>query len=409
LGARREVVDPVILGLSAGRTSPVDLRTRLAIDEAGQRALLNAPRPGVGELTILCTCHRTEVYFTADGMEAADALHVVAGLLPGLQPTDHHDLRFMEGAEAIEHLFRVASGLDSLVVGEPQVLGQVRRAYTAARREGAAGPVLSNIFGRAIRIGRQVRAETRIGRLGHSIGSIAADHLTERLGDLHGLTAAVVGAGEAAADAAGSLRKAGATVHVTSRSAASTARLARTLDATAHPLDGLPAMLAAADFAVVAVSGGTLVRPGDLPPRSLRRPYLVYDLSMPKAVDAGGRRDVEVLTLSDLSAPLNPEIIDAVIDAEAMVRKEVALLERWIDTRASGPLIRDLRAKADSLVRQEVDRAIAGMDLSAEARERVAALGTRIANKLLHGPTAALRDADEPTRALVKRVFGLEP
>ena len=85
----------MILALSAGRTSPADLRGRLALDEAGQRSVLNAPRPGVGELTVLCTCHRTEVYFTADGMEA-DAVHVVAGLLPGLQPTDHHDLRFLE-------------------------------------------------------------------------------------------------------------------------------------------------------------------------------------------------------------------------------------------------------------------------------------------------------------------------
>ena len=398
----------MILALSAGRTSPADLRARLALDDAGQRAVLSAPRPGVGELTILCTCHRTEVYFTADGMEA-DAVHVVAGLLPGLQPTDHHDLRFMEGSEAIEHLFRVASGLDSLVIGEPQVLGQVRRAYTAARREGAAGPVLSNIFGRALRIGRQVRAETRVGILGHSIGSIAADHLVGRLGDLHHRSAAIVGAGEAAGDAAEFLRKAGAAVHVTSRAPASTAKLARMVDATPHPLDHLAEVLAVADFAVVAVSGGRLVRPEDIPRRTAERPYLLVDLSMPRAVDAGGRPDVEVLHLEEFPAPLNPEIIEAVIDAEALVRKEVALLERWLDVRASGPAIRDLRAKAETLVRQEVDRALAGLDLTAEGRERVASLGMRIANKLLHGPTTALREADEPTRILVKRLFGLEP
>jgi glutamyl-tRNA reductase len=398
----------VILALSAGRTAPADLRARLALDEAARRAILNAPRPGVGELTILCTCHRTEVYFTADGMEA-DAVHVVAGLLPGLQPIDHNDLRFMEGSEAIEHLFRVASGLDSLVIGEPQVMGQVRRAYTVARREGAAGPVLSNIFGRALRIGRQVRADTGIGRLGYSIGSIAADHLAHRLGDLHGMTGAIVGAGEAAADAATSLRKAGATVHVTSRAPASTSRLARLIDATPHPLDELADVLELADFAVVAVSGGILARAADLPERSAGRPYLVYDLSMPRAVDAGGRADVEVLHLEELPAPRNPEIIEAVIDAEAMVRKEVALLEHWLDARASGPVIRDLRTKAETLVRQEVDRGLVGLELTAEERERVASVAMRIANKLLHGPTAALRDADESTRALVKRLFGLEP
>ena len=398
----------MILALSAGRTSPPDLRARLALDEAGQRAVLNAPRPGVGELAILCTCHRTEVYFTAEGMEA-DAVHVVAGLLPGLHPTDQNDLRFMEGWEAIEHLFRVASGLDSLVIGEPQVLGQVRRAYTAARREGAAGPVLSNLFGRALRIGRQVRAETRIGRLGHSIGSIAADYLVDRFGDLHGRTAAIVGAGEAASDAAEPLRKAGAAIHVTSRAPASTARLARSLDATAHPLDQLAGVLEAADFAVVAVGGGTLVQPHHIPPRTPEHRYLLVDLSMPAAVDAGGRPDVEVLHLDKLPAPGDLEIAEAVIDAEALVRKEVAILERWLDTRASGPAIRDLRARAETLVRQEVDRAVAGLDLTPEGRDRVAALGMRIANKLLHGPTTALREADEPTRTLVKRLFNLEP
>jgi glutamyl-tRNA reductase len=395
----------VILALSAGRESPPELRARLALGEEGQRAVLTAPRPGVGELAILCTCHRTEVYFTADGMEG-DAVHVVAGLLPGLLPADHNDLRFMEGSEAIEHLFRVASGLDSLVIGEPQVLGQVRRAYTAARRHGSAGPVLSNVFDRALRIGREVRAGTGIGRLGHSIGSIAADHLVDRFGDLHGFTAAVVGAGQAAGDAAQALRKAGAVIHVVSRAPASTARLARNLGAVAHPMDELPDVLGLADFTVVAVSGGTLVRPEMLPRRT--PPYLVVDLSVPRAVDATGRSDVEVLSLEELPAPLNPQIVEAVIDAEAVVRKEVAVLERWLDVRASGPAIRDLRTKADILVRTEVERALAGMDLPAEARERVAALGMRIANKLLHGPTTALREADEPTRSLVKRLFGLD-
>jgi glutamyl-tRNA reductase len=397
----------MILALSAGRTSPPDLRTRLALDDARQRAVLNAPRPGIGELAILCTCHRTEVYFTADGL-GADAVHVVAGLLPGLHPTDHSDLRFMEGSEAIEHLFRVASGLDSLVVGEPQVLGQVRRAYTKARQEGAAGPVLSNIFGRALRIGKQVRAEARIGLLGHSIGSIAADYVVDRLGDLHGRTAAIVGAGEAASDAAESLRKAGAAIHVTSRNASSTETLADLVDAVPHPLDRLPEVLEVADFAVVAVSGGLLVRPHHVPRRSPERPYLLVDLSMPRAVDAGGRADVEVLHLDKLPVPKNPEIVEAVIDAEALVRKEVVSLERWLDSRASGPAIRDLRTRAEQVVHQEVDRALAGLDLTAEERERVAALGMRIANKLLHAPTTALREADEPTRALVKRLYNLD-
>jgi glutamyl-tRNA reductase len=397
----------VIIALSAGRDAPSELRARLALDEEGQRLLLRAPRPGVGELAILCTCHRTEVYATADGAEA-DAVHVVAGLLPGLRPTDQHDLRFMDGAEAIEHLFRVACGLDSLVVGEPQVLVQVRRAYVLAQQEGAAGPVLSNVFGRAIHLGKRARTDTPLGRLGQSIGTIATSYLASRFGTLEGRRGAVVGAGIAATDAAMSLRSAGAKVRVVSRSSAAAERLARRADATVHPLDQLSGVLLDSEFAVVAVSGGMLVRPPQLPRRNGGDPFIVLDLSVPRAVDVDEVEGVELRSLEEIPVPRGPEVTSAVIDAEALVRKEVAELERWLDTRASGPLIRDLRARADVMVRDEVARTISGMDLSPDDQERIAGLAVRITNKLLHGPTAALRDADEETRELISRLFGLE-
>ena len=146
----------MILALVADRTAPAELRARLAYDEASQRALLDADRPGVGELAVLCTCHRTEAYFTSL-RTTSEAVHGVAGVLPGLLPTDVADLRVMEGLEAVEHLFRVTCGLDSRVVGEPQVLGQVRRASVLARDMGSSGPALANVFGRAIRLGKQVR------------------------------------------------------------------------------------------------------------------------------------------------------------------------------------------------------------------------------------------------------------
>ena len=188
----------MILALVADRTAPADLRSRLAYDEPAQRAVLEAERPGVGELAILCTCHRTEVYFTSEG-SVSDAVHGVAAILPGLLPTDVADLQVMDGLEAVEHLFRVTCGLDSRVVGEPQVLGQVRRAFVLARDVGSTGPALANVFGRAIRLGRRVRSDTELGSIGQSIGSIAADHVRQRLGDLAGRAGVVVGAGEAAA------------------------------------------------------------------------------------------------------------------------------------------------------------------------------------------------------------------
>jgi glutamyl-tRNA reductase len=398
----------VIIALSAGRDSPPELRARLAYDEEQQRKILNSPRPGVGEVAILVTCHRTEVYATADGTES-DAVHTLAGLLPGgLLPTDHQDLRFMDGSEAVEHLFRVACGLDSLVIGENQVLGQIRRAYTLAEEEGAAGPVLSNLFGRAIRLGRRARSETALGRLGMSVGTITADHLSSRLNGLQGRVGAVVGAGEAAADAARALSHAGATLSVMSRKLESAKALAGDIGGEFLSLDDLERAFDKSDFAVVAVSGKFVVGSDRFPTRTPEDPFLVIDLSVPPSVERNGRTDVELRSLEELPGPRGREVTEAVIDGEALVKKEIAELERWADTRESGPVIRDLRRRTEAMVREEVGKALAATQLSPEEAEKVAALAMRIANKILHGPSVALREGDKQTRELIRRIFGIE-
>src|SRR2546426_1651259 len=162
----------MILALVADRAAPAELRSRLAYDEPAQRAVLEAERTGVGELAILCTCHRTEVYFTSLGAES-EAVHAVAAILPGLLPTDQADLQLLEGLGAIEHLFRVACGLDSRVVGEPQVLGQVRRAPAPAPGAGSPRPALAHIFRRAGRPGERGRHRPRPGPLRPRSGSHA--------------------------------------------------------------------------------------------------------------------------------------------------------------------------------------------------------------------------------------------
>jgi glutamyl-tRNA reductase len=397
----------MILALVADRSAPAELRSRLAYDEPTQRSLLDADRPGVGEMAILCTCHRTEVYFTSLG-PASEAVHGVAGILPGILPTDVADLQMLEGMEAVEHLFRVTCGLDSRVVGEPQVLGQVRRAYVLARDMGSTGPALANIFGRAIRLGRGVRTGTGLGRIGQSIGSIAADHLRQRLGGLAGRAGVVVGAGEAATDAAERLTKLGARLSIVSRTRASAAKLAGQLEAPAYALRDLAAVLDKSEFAVVAVSGGVLVRPRHLPVRPPDQPFVMVDLSVPRAVNVDGRADVDLCSLEEIHGPGGPDVAAAVTAAEAMVAAEVGRLGQWLESRESGPAIRQLRERAGALVAEEVARAVAGLDLPEPARARIDALGMRIANKLLHGPTTALREADDTTRTGIMRMFGLD-
>ncbi|MEO7803921.1 MAG: glutamyl-tRNA reductase [Actinomycetota bacterium] len=394
----------MIIALSAGRDCPVELRSRLALGERSQRGLLMAPRPGVGELAILSTCHRTEIYATADGDEA-DAVHAVAGILPGLLPTDQHDLRLMQGSEAIEHLFRVACGLDSLVVGETQVLGQVRRAFVMAQKAGSAGPVLSNIFGRAIRLGRTVRSETALGRVAGSIGGISAEYLTSRLGSLKTKEALIVGAGEAATDAARALWKLGARVTVVSRTITSAQALASTIDGVARPFKELTAAMQDADFAVVAISGGAVISQEMVPTRSNGSPFVIVDLSIPTVVVVNGRTDIDVKTLDELPGPRGPEVTDAIIDAEALVKKEVADLKRWADTR---PDVSDLRSWTESLVHDEVARSLAPMNLTGEQQASVEMLALRIANKIIHGPTTTMRNADQTTRDNIRKLFGLD-
>lgn len=397
----------MILALSAGREAPGELRARLALDDSGQRKLLRKSRPGVGEMAVLCTCHRTEIYATAEG-PTADALHAVAALLPDLKASDHHDLTFLEGLEAVGHLFRVACGLDSLVVGEPQVLGQVRKALTIAGEEKSAGPVLSNVFGRAIRLGRRVRSETTLGQVAKTIGLVATRYLDRRLGGLEGRAGLVVGAGEAAQDAALALSKSGAKLEVLSRTPASARRLATQIGGTAGTFEELDQSLARSEFAVFATSGGKLLGSWQFPPRESGRPLLVLDLSVPPAVELDGRDGIELHTLEDLPGPRGPEIAAAVIDAEAMLKKEITELERWVDTRESGPVIRSLHDWAEAIAREEVGRAAAGLDLTDEQREGLEMIAIRIARKILHEPTRTLRESDEETRHQIQRLFGLE-
>ena len=351
----------MIVALSAGRQSPVELRERLALSEEGQRELLNGPRPGLAELIVLSTCHRTEIYATGDGLDS-DVVHAVAAIMPGLLPTDHHDVRLLQGADAIEHLFRVACGLDSLVIGEPQVLSQVRRALTMAEEAGSTGPVLTNIFGRAIRLGRQVRSETPLGRLARSVGEFAADYLNTRFEQMSEVKVLIAGAGEIARDAAFGCRKAGAALTVVSRSQESADDLAADVGADAYTLDSLPQLLARADVAIVALSGNFRISEEDFSD-DWRTPLLILDLSVPRVVDVVGHDLIEVIDLDELPGPRGPEVIDAMIDAESMVKKEVADLMHWADTRASGPAIKELHAFAEQVVRDEVRRAMGGLGL----------------------------------------------
>ena len=158
----------------------------------------------------------------------------------------------------------------------------------------------------------------------------------------------------------------------------------------------------------MAVSGGVAVRPRHLPVRSPDEPFVVVDLSVPRAVDVGRRTDADLQSLEGIHGPGGPDVAAGIAAAEAIIAAEVARLGQWLESRESGPAIRQLRERAGSLVTNEVTRALSGLDVPELARARIEALGMRIANKLLHGPTTALREADDTTRIAIMRMFGLD-
>lgn len=398
----------MIIAVSIGRDTPAELRARVALGEDEQVGLLRAPPPGIDELVALSTCHRTELYATCTGSEA-DALHALIARLPGLRTADQPDVRSLRGHEAVHHLYRVAAGLDSLVVGEQQILGQVRRALQIAQREGSAGPTLANVFGRALAVGKRVRAETSVGAMGLSIGALTAAHLGTALGDLRERSAVVIGAGEAASDAASALAAAGARIAVASRSITSARRLATSVAGTAHGLDEMPELFARADCGVLAVGGGTIVTNDHLPNVRRGLPLLLVDVSMPPSIDIRDRADVRVDTLDDLRAPRALTDAPALARAETMVRASADTFARWMQMRDDANAIGRLRAYADTVVDTELARFFVSMPLDEQDRERVAALGRRIARKLMHGPTVAMREGDPAVRAALRDAFGIDP
>lgn len=288
--------------ISADMSCPAETRAGLELERHASQ---------FDESILLRTCHRAEIYVSAQ-------LPSLVALNERLEKEAARPLSLLLDADAVEHLFRVASGLESLVIGEAQILSQVRRAYRGARISGTVGPVLAGVFDRAIFLGRRARSRTSLGRLGHSIGSIAGMKLAEVFGGLYRRRGAIIGAGEAARDAARHLADAGAHLAVLNRTRQHAVELARTLGGASYPLEEMEAVLSRIDFAVVAVSG-TRVR------IDATGPLVVVDLSSPRAVAPSF--GATVIGLEDLSPSRGPEVRRAIFEAEALISEELARFE----------------------------------------------------------------------------------
>jgi glutamyl-tRNA reductase len=398
----------IVVGLSH-RTVPLALLERATVPRARlPKALADlAGREFLGESVVLSTCHRTEVYTVAERFHGAvqDVRHFLSehAFAPPEDVSDH--LYTFHDNAAVAHLFTVAAGLDSALLGESEILGQIREAWHVARAEGAAGPRLSALFRHAVEVGKRVRSETAIGRGVTSLSQAAVAMARRRVGSLAGLRVLVVGTGEIGEGMVADLAAADPApeVLVANRTWERAVALASRVGGRALELEALPAAVAEADVLFASTGAPTvLIEPADLAAGLARRqgrPLLIVDLGMPRNVDPAVRalEGVTLLDLDDLRA-----FVDAGLDqrrreaerARAIVAEEVARFVAEVTARQVAPTVTSIRRMADEVRRAELDHYGARLaSLDPRQREAVEALTRAIVAKLLHPPTVHLKDA----------------
>lgn len=397
----------VVVGLNHS-TAPVELLERVAVPRAGLPKALHALAGSetMAEVVVLSTCNRTEIYAHCTLFHpTVQTAHDFLADLSGLPPDDlaSRCYTYYDDA-AVSHLFGVAAGIDSVIVGEGEILGQVREAWQVAAGEGHAGPLLARSFQHAVEVGKRARTETSIGRHAASVSSAAVALAAERLGTLANRRVLVLGAGEVSEGMAVALAGAGvAGVTVANRTRAQAASLARRVDGEAIALDELADALCDTDVLLTSTSSdGVLLERADVEDVMARRgdrALLIVDVAVPRDVDSGVGQvfGVDLLDMDDLKAfaeqslELRRQEIGRVRDiiARELDRYRVDSLAREV-----APLVAQLHRRGNEIRQAELERFRTRLDaLDPSAREAVEVLTQGIVNKLLHEPTVRVKDA----------------
>jgi len=408
---------PVLLcvGLSHKQV-PIAVREQLAVsaeDLPGRLARLRG-LAGVREAMLLSTCNRLEVFAVADARTCADDLLRDLGPLAA----EHALTRYED--EALLHLFRVTASLDSMVVGEAQIQGQVKEAHARALEAGACGAALSRALAAALSAAKRVRTETGIARGAVSISSVAVQMAHKVLGDLSGRAVLLIGAGEMAQLAARELHAGGASeLLVANRSAAVAEALAQEVGGIAVGIAELPALLERADVVLCSTAAHQPIVTRELVGRAIKarryRALFLIDLALPRNVEPAANQleNVYVYDLDDLEgvAAQNRELRQQEVQrAEAIVLEEITAYARAKQERAAVRVLARLRAQAQALADAEVERTLSLLGpLSERQQNSVRSMATAIVNKLLHGPTARLRgEQGGPLSNAAAELFGLQ-
>jgi glutamyl-tRNA reductase len=409
------------------RTAPVALREQLALEEEKIREILAdlAGRGFLEEVMILSTCNRVEVYGVA--AVPGEARSLALGRLASQRGLAWRDLEplvyTVTGEAAALHAFRVAASLDSMVLGEPQILGQVKDAFALAQAVGTAGPVLHALMSQAFSAAKRVRSETDVGRLAVSIAYAAVELARKIFEGLEGKAVLLVGAGEMSELAARHLVDQGALpVYVANRTGSRAQELARRLGGTPVPFEQLAATLALVDIVITSTAAREPIVTAAAVQAALQtrrgRPLFLIDIAVPRNVEPAVN-DLEnafCYDIDDLRAVVEANLKERqreAVRAQALLEGEVAKFAARLQHLEVVPTIVSLREKLEAIRRAELERALARLPGSGEETRRVMeALSQAIVNKVLHAPMVKLKDSSRAGHGrrwteMISELFGL--
>ena len=401
----------VLVGLNH-KSAPVEVRERLAFSDEDCTESLRALVDGdaISEGLIVSTCNRVEVLATTDSMDSAAGATRISNFLSAARavPSDffNEHLYTHAGDEAVRHVFRVASSLDSMVVGEPQVLGQVRRAYTIAVAAGTAGRIIHRLMHHALHVAKRVRSETGIADSAVSISYTAVELGRKVFGSLNGTTILLVGAGEMAELAAQHLAGAGAEhILVANRTRTTAEELAAKFNGEVVNFDALPAQLAEADIIICSTGAREYIITPQMARAALEtrrnRPAFYIDISVPRNVDpaVGGINNLFVFDVDDLEAVIASNIREREREAERaelIVESEVMQFQQTLRALDIGPTVGALRQKFQEIAKGEYQRQRNKLGaLSAEQEHAVESLLLSVVNKIAHPVINRVRRSHE--------------
>jgi glutamyl-tRNA reductase len=394
----------VVVGINH-RTAPVEVRERVVFEPARIPDALNELRtlPDVRESVIVSTCNRTELYCVTDTPHPE--LGTWLQNYHALGVSIHHCLYHHVEQKAVAHVYSVASGLDSMVIGEPQILGQLKDAYRVAQETGTTGPVLNRLFQSAFSVAKRVRTETKIGANAVSVASAAVAMAKTVFASFDNRTALFVGAGETVALAArhfyaDGLRR----MIIANRSVDRARELAAEFQGFSISLDEIPNHLQEADIVVASTAAPHTIITRKMTSDALRarkrKPIFMVDIAVPRDIDAdvAELEDVYLFTVDDLQSVVHDNLEgrrQAAREAGELIDSEVERFAHLLRTRDVAPLIRRLRDEADRTRRHTLQQAEHMVHQGRSAEEALRFLANTLTNRLIHAPSQRLRDAAE--------------